>query len=422
MTAPMPKCPEVGFEGTEREQSQLPAVALLCRLGCHYLTREEALALRGGKASRILLEDVLRSQLLRLNRIRYKGREHAFSPANVRRAIQALDDVPLAEGLQRGGEQVYDLLRLGKSLEQTVEGDTKSFTLHYVDWDRPENNVYHVTTEYELLRASSQKPCYLDVVLFVNGIPFVVVECKARGVDLATAVSDILAYQSAEFVPELFKYVQIVLATNVHEAKYATAGTEAKFWAVWKSREDVDAEIEAMLRAPLPEVEREAVLINFVREARQFYAVEQQGRMVTEQDRALYSLCRPERLMELVGRFIVYDGGIKKVARYPQYYAVKRAMAQILSKSRDGTRPGGVIWHTQGSGKALTMVMLANAIAQSREIENPRILLVTDRVDLDKQIGGTFRRCSDSVRPGDGFRATFPMPVITHEPNIAARK
>jgi type I restriction enzyme, R subunit len=400
-----PDYDKVGFTGTEREQSQLPAVALLSRLGYHYLTREEALALRGGKASRILLEDVLRAQLSRLNRIRYKGREEYFSQANIRRAIQALDDVPLVEGMQRAGEQAYDLLRLGKSLEQTIEGDTKSFTLRYIDWENPANNVFHATTEYALLRAGSEKHCYLDVALFVNGIPFVVIECKRRDVAIEEAISDILAYQSADFVPELFKYVQIVVATNVNEAKYATAGTEAKFWAVWKSRQDaVDVEIEARLLQPLPATEREAVLSNFVQEERQFYAVEQQGRQTTEQDRALYNLCRPERLIELVGRFILYDGGIKKIARYQQYDAVKRTMARITSPTHPRAaselgqgvgleRSGGVIWHTQGSGKSLTMVLLANAIALSKEIENPRIILVTDRVDLDKQIAGTFYRC-----------------------------
>lgn len=386
---------EVGFEGSESEQSQLPAVALLSRLDYRYLTREEALALRGGKASRVLLEDILSAQLSRLNRIRYKGREESFTQSNIRRAIQALEDIPLAEGRQRASEKVYDLLRLGKSLEQTIEGDTKAFTLRYIDWENPANNAYHVTTEYPILRAGSQKRCILDVVLFVNGIPFVVIECKRRDKDIDEGISDILAYQSADFVPELFKYVQIVLATNAREAQYATAGTEAKFWGVWRSREQdaEDATIASLLNTPLPAIERTAILSNFVSEERHFYATEQAGRTVTEQDRAVYSLCRPERLIELVGQFLVYDGGVKKIARYQQYDAVKLAMAQILTRKTDGRHSGGVIWHTQGSGKSLTMVMLATAIARSKELDSPRIVLVTDRVNLDKQIAGTFRHC-----------------------------
>lgn len=402
---------DIGFEGTEREQSQLPAVALLMRFGYHFLNREEALALREGKASRVLLEDVLRAQLDRLNTIHYKGRETKFTQANLRRAVQALDDVPLSEGTQRAGEAVYDLLRLGKSLEQTVEGDTKSFTLKYVDWEHPENNVYHVTTEYTLLRASSNQLCRPDVVLFVNGIPFVVIECKRRDIEIERAISGLIAYQRPDYVPELFKFVQMTIATNVTEAKYATAGTDKKFWAVWRAREPADETIEALLHTPLPPKEQEAVLSNFVQEERQFYAVEKQGRAVTEQDRTLYQLCRPERLLEMVGRFLLYDNGVKKIARYQQYDAVKRAMARIeaaaVSTSSNETprqnKADGVIWHTQGSGKSLTMVMLANAIALSKKIENPRIILVTDRVNLDKQIAGTFRACGlEPKRAGSG--------------------
>ena len=305
---------------TEKEQSQLAAVALLQRMGYQYLTPEEALKLRGGRTSRVLLEDILRSQLQQINRVHYKGRTHSFTGANIRRGIEALEDVPLVEGLQRAGQQVYDLLRLGKSLEQAIEGDLKSFTLRYIDWENWENNVFHATTEFTLQRAGSQKLCRPDIVLFVNGIPFAVIECKAPTVDLSHAVTDLLAYQSAEYVPELFKSVQLVLALNTTEAKYATTGAEAKFWAVWKSRGDREgAEIGRLLSMPLAETEREAVLTGFARERRHFYAVEQAGRLVTEQDRTLYALCRPERLLDLSREFITYDGGVKKIARYQQF-------------------------------------------------------------------------------------------------------
>ncbi len=378
----------------EKEQSQIAAVALLQKMGWTYLTPEECLALRGGRTARILLEDILRSQLQHINVIQFKGRSHPFSGANIRRGMQALENVPLAEGFQNAGRLVYDLLRLGKSLEQTIDGDTKSFTLRYVDWEHPENNVFHVTTEFTVQRAGSQKTCRLDVVLFVNGIPFGVIECKAPTVDLGEAITDMQAYQSTEYVPELFKYVQLVLAVNTQEAKYATAGTEAKFWAVWQGRGTTDeTEIDRLLHLPLPDDTRDTLLSSFVRERRQFYAVEAAGRLATEQDRTLYALCRPEQLLSLCREFILYDGGTKKIARYQQYYAVEDAMARLLHPTRTGGRQGGLIWHTQGSGKSLTMVMLANAIALSPRIVNPRIILVTDRVDLDKQIRDTFQRC-----------------------------
>ncbi len=396
------------FDPNEAIQSQLPAVSLLSKLDdagakFHYLTQAEALALRGGKASQVLLTDILQAQLSRINTIQFKGGEHKFSAANIKRGIAALEDVPLVEGLMRANELTYDLLRLGKSFDQTIDGNAKSFTLRYVDWDNPANNVFHVTTEYDLVRAASDKHCYLDLVLFVNGIPFVNIECKAPGIGLEHAISDVLAYQGQSYVPEFYKYIQLVLAVNKNEAKYATVGTEAKFWAVWKSREDIDAILQSLISESLETIQKERVGRDFVREQRAFYDVESSGRTVSEQDRALYELCRPSRLLELAQKFVVFDGGVKKVARYQQYYAVKNAMARIEDGSGPGPRAGGVIWHTQGSGKSLTMVMLASAIAMSSDIENPRILLVTDRVDLDKQLSATFKRCGlDTHRATSG--------------------
>lgn len=396
------------FDPNEASQSQLPAVALLNKIEdegarFQYLTQDEAVALRGGKTSRILLTDVLQAQLAKINTIDYKGGKHKFSATNIKRAISALEDVPLVEGLMRANEEVYDLLRLGKSFDQTIGGDTKAFTLRYIDWEEPSKNVFHVATEFELQRAASQQVCRLDIVLFVNGIPLVNIECKAPGIGLDHAISDVLAYQSQNYVPEFYKYVQVVMAVNKNEAKYATVGTEGKFWAVWRSREQIDEILDHLDHQPLAQTERERIGGDFVREQRAFYGVERSGRQVTDQDRAIYELCRPSRLLELVRKFIIFDGGIKKICRHQQYYAVKNAMARIEGSKPDLPRAGGVIWHTQGSGKSLTMVMLANAIAMSPQVEEPRIILVTDRVDLDKQLSGTFKKCGlDTHRATSG--------------------
>ena len=117
------------------------------------------------------------------------------------------------------------------------------------------------------------------------------------------------------------------------------------------------------------------------------------GREFTEQDRVLYALCRPGRLLDLARRFTLFDLGFKKVARYQQFFAVKNILAKVKQRDSEGRRQGGVIWHTQGSGKSLTMVMLARALALDPEIINPRIVLVTDRIDLDEQLKATFAAC-----------------------------
>ena len=124
---------------------------------------------------------------------------------------------------------------------------------------------------------------------------------------------------------------------------------------------------------------------------------EENIRAVTEQDRILFSLCRPGRLLELIFRYIIYDAGEKKIARYQQYFCVSEILDQIKRIGPDGKRKGGVVWHTQGSGKSLTMVMLAKSIAIEPGMDDHKIILVTDRVDLDDQIYKTFHHCGKEV-------------------------
>ena len=381
------------FRFDEKYLSQIPALQVLVNLGYQYLTPAEALAARGGKAGNVLLEEILREQLKKLNRIQHKGGAYLFSEENLQSAIQRLKNVKY-DGLLKTNEAVYDLLTLGVALEQSVEGDLKSFTLNYVDWRNPENNVYHVAAEFAVERTRSVETCRPDIVLFVNGIPFAVIECKSPRMEVAQAISQTIRNQRDEYIPRLFTYAQMVLAVTKNQARYATVGTPARFWSKWK--EDVaDAELAPLLERPLPESVKVSLFhLAFaelgVCEEIAPYLV---GRQVTEQDRTLYALCRPERLLEMAWAFSVFDGGVRKIARYQQVFAIREVLARVRQTDDSGKRRGGIVWHTQGSGKSLTMVMLARALALQPAIRNPRIVLVTDRVDLDKQLGNTFAAC-----------------------------
>ncbi|MBZ4038065.1 type I restriction endonuclease subunit R [Novilysobacter selenitireducens] len=381
------------FRFDEKYLSQIPALQVLVLLGYRYLTPAEALAARGGKAGNVLLEEILREQLKKLNRIQHKGGSYLFSEENLQSAIQRLKNLKY-DGLLKTNEAAYDLLTLGVALEQSIEGDQKSFTLNYVDWRNPANNVYHVAAELAVERTRSVETCRPDIVLFVNGIPFAVIECKSPKVEVAQAISQTIRNQRDEYIPRLFTYAQVLLAVTKNDARYAATGTPARFWSKWK--EDVaDADLESLLERPLPQsVKASLSELAFaelgVREEIAPYLV---GRQVTEQDRALFALCRPERLLEMAWAFTVFDGGVRKIARYQQVFAIREVLARVKQTDDSGKRRGGIIWHTQGSGKSLTMVMLARALALDPEIRNPRIVLVTDRVDLDKQLGNTFAAC-----------------------------
>lgn len=381
------------FETNEKHLSQLPALQLLISLGFEYITPAEALYERQERTSNVLLENILRSQLKEINRIRYKANEYLFSEENVQSAIQKLKNIKY-DGLLKTNEAVYDLLTLGTALEQTIEGNSKSFNLNYIDWRNQQRNCFHVTIEYSVERSRSTETARPDIVLFVNGIPFCVIECKAPQVEVEQAVSQSIRNQNDDYIPKLFIYTQLVLSVNKNSAMYATTGSAAKFWGIWKEPQ-MEAggrkfgKLQEFVNKPLENdtLARIADTLNTNQISLKT------DRLVTEQDKAIYSLCRPDRLLELAWKFTLFDCGIKKIARYQQYFVIKSTLNRVKHFDSNGSRKGGIIWHTQGSGKSLTMVMLTRNLALDTEIMNPRIVLVTDRDDLDKQLGNTFAAC-----------------------------
>lgn len=347
----------------EINASQRPALALFEAMGYTYISPADCDKQRGSRYH-VLLRDILRGQLRRLNRYAYAGAENEFSAANIERAMEDLDE-PLTDGLVRTSEKIYDALLLGKSYPETVgDGKMLSFNLRYIDWDNPQNNVFHVTEEFAVDSRDRQHNARPDIVLFINGIPFAVIECKAPHIPVEEAVGQMIRNQQAAYIPQLFKFAQFVVATNKNAVKYATVGTPKKFWSVWKEQDD--EWLQTRLKALVPD------------------------RMPTEQDRNTVSLFSRERVFELIRYFIRFDANVKKVCRYQQFFAVREIMKTIAESDEHGNRRSGVIWHTQGSGKSLTMVMLAKYILMELKDCHPRVVIVTDRKELDAQIAATF--------------------------------
>lgn len=353
--------PDLDFETSEQASTISAALRLLQGMGWQALTPEEALRMRRGRLGSVLLEPVLAERLAAVNRVRARTGDVPFSEANIATAIERLrGNGPL--GLLRANEAMTDFLLLGTSLPQMVEGETRSHSLRYIDWTTPTNNVFHVVPEFEVTRSRRTDSYIPDLVFFVNGIPLGVIEGKAMRVDVKQGVSQHLRNQSPDGITSLFATVQILGAVNIRDARYATVGTAAKFWAIWRDDPDEEAAVRAAV-----------------------------GSEPSAQDRLLHSLFRPDRILDMARRFTLFDAGEKKIARYQQVHAIKRILARLRTVGANGKRSGGVLWHTQGSGKSLTMVMLARALAMEEGIPAARVVLVTDRTDLDDQLSTTFR-------------------------------
>lgn len=394
--------------------SQIPALQLLIKMGYQYVSPDEAMELRGGRTSNVLLEPILKKQLEKINSIQYKDKEFSFSDSNINSAIIALRELPIQDGFIKANQAFYDLITLGKSLEQTILNDKKSFSFQYIDWKNIENNTFHVTEEYAVLRSERNDTYRPDIVLFINGIPMVIIECKNNVIKdpVNEAISQHLRNQQEDGIRGLYQYANIVMTLAVNEARYATTATQKEFWSVWKEVFRTKEEgihygdaIRQLKNSELPNTERTAIFKQrFSNVLHYFNQLEKEEIIVTEQDKLVFSLCQKSRILDLIFNYIVYDDGVKKITRYQQYFAIKETLKKIsvgtpisFGEGLGVRRTGGVIWHTQGSGKSLTMVMLAQLIATQKEIKNPKIILVTDRIDLNTQITETFQKCHVDV-------------------------
>ena len=345
----------------EMSTSQRPAIEVLQKLGYKYISEEENKKLRNYILTDVIFKDMLAKKLNEINSYEYKGEKYKFSASTIGQAIKDLNE-DLVTGLISTNEKIYDLLTLGKSYQENmVDGTKRSFDIKYIDFEHPENNDFYVTEEFSVLRMNGKDYARPDIVLFVNGIPLAVIECKDASVPIIQAISQNIRNQKPEYIPQLFKFIQIVMTANKNETKYATCGTPDKFWSTW-NEQYVEKQNELLDKTVI-------------------------GRQVTKQDRDIISLFEKERFLELIKDFIIFEAGTKKICRYQQYFAVKAMLERIKHDKK-----GGVVWHTQGSGKSITMVYITKKLMEDKEIQNPQVVIVTDRVDLDKQIHKTFNR------------------------------
>lgn len=368
----------------EASSSQIPAIIQLINMGYSYIGRHEVEKTRESHGQYIL-RDIAFDALRNIND------PAKISDASIREAILDLEKIKMDDGIIKASETLFSNLLAGVGVSEIIEGKKTSPQLRFIDWEHPENNKFHIVPEFEISEEQNRRP---DIVLFVNGIPFAVIENKKASVPVDEAVKQMIRNQSGNQTPKFFIYPQILIATNINELKYGTMLTPREFYSVWKEKyksptfnDDVFNSVNRMLPdEQIKQISADLLRNNYVQGLKE---------NLTAQDYSIYSLLEPKRMLDIVRNFVIYDNGIKKLPRYQQYFAIKKTLEQIEKQDNKGKRHGGVIWHTQGSGKSLTMVMLTKNLIE--HIQNPRIIVVTDRTDLDIQIRDTFKACNIKV-------------------------
>ncbi len=386
----------------EEYSAKLPALALMTNLGWSFLSPDEALAARSGKQDEVVLRQILRSELQK-RRFIFAGKTYPLSGKAIDNLIAEVCSPALNEGLLTANERLYNHLLYGISVTEFVDGKKANPTISLIDWQNPANNSFAFTEEFSVTKAGGVESRRPDIVCFVNGIPLVVIEAKRpdgyaakgskKGPTIDEGISQSLRNQRHDEIPLLFAYSQLLLSINGNEGRYGTCGTPQKFWAAWREEDISDAEMYTLKNKKLTQQQLSTLFGHRPAADLDWY----QGLLaggelaVTGQDQLLISLLSPARLLEMTRYFTLFDKKAGKiVARYQQVFGIKRLIERINTRSSSGGREGGVIWHTTGSGKSFTMVFLSKALILHDSLKQCRIVVVTDRVDLETQLSKTF--------------------------------
>lgn len=392
----------------EEFSAKIPALTLLTNLGYTFIPPSKCEALRGNNLVReknsthqVILLPIMRDFLAK-QMFSFAGKQHRLSEAAIDKVMHELSPA-MNLGLNAANEKIYNALMYGISVTEFIDGKKASPTIKLIDWQDIDNNQFHFSEEFVVQNTEGTSNRIPDIVCFVNGLPLVVIEAKRPDSNKegkstnAEAISQHIRNQSQAEIPHLYAYSQLLLAVNGHEGLYATCGTPEKFWAKWKEEQSYlgipEAEFVRLKNHKLTDEQLDRLFNHRPAKAKDDYlSLLAAGDLtVTDQDRLITSLLRPERLLDMARLFTLFDKKAGKiVARYQQVFGIKALIDRINTFDDSGAREGGVIWHTTGSGKSFTMVFLSKALIWLNELAKCRVIIVTDRVDLEDQLSRTF--------------------------------
>lgn len=396
----------------EYHQSELPLIQQLQSYGWHYTPGSTSDPQTTGRTSftEVIQTSVLRDQLRKINRRPLPNGEQVewLNDQRIDQAVSAISRIP-ATKLMEANQKATDLLTNGVIVDGLPDWDGgRARSIHFIDWDTPQNNSFTVINQFKVQcppgHDTSKKHIIPDLVLLVNGIPLVVIECKNpdSAEPMAAAIDQLRRYSNQRFVngevqdnegaPALFHTNQLMIAASFEQCLVGTIGAKAEFYKPWKT-----------VVTPHEPERSEKVLASALG-----------VNTLSAQQRLVAGVLMPDALLDIIRHFLLFtqQGGqtIKMVCRYQQYRGVVRSVQRLLSgKTRkqngEHDRRGGIIWHTQGSGKSLTMMFLIRKLRTDVNLRRFKVVIVTDRKDLQKQLSGTAALTDEMVSVANNHKA-----------------
>ena len=397
----------------EEFKVEQPAIQQLIKLGWEYVPGASLAPLAAGIGSQKAERDYYRDVVL-INRLESALRRLNpwISDENLRKVMREITH-PFHAALMEYNHSIYQMLVNYLSVEQDLGKGRKGQTVKIIDFDNPENNDFLCTNQFKIEGANQN--VIPDIVCFVNGLPLAVIECKspyasdaiAEGINQLRRYANLREPASDEGAEKLFWYNQLMVSTCRDQARVGTISSTAQYYSDWKDAyPHTDADIHKLLAQPLPVANGNPVALSdvpspaYLAQAQQIANGSTQPTEINPQQRLLAGMFNRAGFLDLIQNFTIFepvDGRlIKKIARYQQYRAVNKVIER-LKTGADRKEKSGIIWHTQGSGKSLTMVMLAVKMRRDPELQQYKLVFVTDRTQLDSQLSNTFRAAQNET-------------------------
>tara|TARA_B100001094_G_scaffold56583_1_gene52077 strand:+ start:5700 stop:8822 length:3123 start_codon:yes stop_codon:yes gene_type:complete len=383
----------------DEQSTKIHALVQLIHLGYEFIQTKTCDQLRQ-HAHCMLLETTLRSYL-NTQCVEFEGQNHPLSEENITHIVTKLMKLSTQGSLQKANQQLYHLLIYGVGVTEFIGHKKCHATIKLIDWEHPEENHFHVTEDFNVLGMRDRQMYHLDLVCFVNGLPWVMIDTTSEDSFMQSSVHDedyATSYLSYfDEMPHFFAYNQLIIQINGQTGRYATCSAGELLWSQWQEQEFLSDHMLELKKKPLQAQHLNSIFESRNSRMRNYYQAALKARHITltEQDRLMIGVLTPARLLEIVHLYTRFDRLEQRfIARYQQFFGIKQVLDQVAQFKKSGQRCGGLVWYAAGSGKSFMFLFLVHALLYCFRFTSCRLVVVSNQMDVSSKLNQHFHSSS----------------------------